>query len=126
MTLIKKLDSLVKVKMEISDLNDLNTEWYDNLEEWQNCIWSWVNKLEPYKTRNNVLTLKASILEIRDEKSLKRFRDFGSKPTYHYISLEKIRDYMDNSSYTHIFIYGIGELNNEEIKDFYFWLSMKL
>jgi len=120
------LENLTKVKIEISDLDNLNVEWYDDLQQWNNCIWSWVNKREPYKTRENILTIKASILEIEDEVTLKRFRDAGSKPTYHYISLEKLKYFMDAGNYTHVFIYGIGELNKDQVAELQEWISRKL
>ncbi len=84
------------------------------LSEWQDCIWSWVSKREPYKTRENIPTIKASVLEL-DDASLKLFKAGGGKPTYHYLSLEKLKYYLDNDQYTHVFIYTIGELDNNQI-----------
>ena len=121
-----ELEHLTKLKLEISDLKNLNIEWYDDLTEWKNCIWSWVNKLEPYKTRESIATLKASILELEDNVTLQRFRDAGSKPTYHYISLEKLKYFLDKGNYTHIFLFGIGELDKKQVLELHLWIKEKL
>jgi len=126
MDLKDMLENLTDVQIEISDLDNLNVEWYEDFEEWNNCIWSWVNKREPYKTRENILTMKASILEIKDEITLKRFRDAGSRPTYHHISLEKLKYFIDGGNYTHVFIYGIGELSENQVAELHKWISVKL
>jgi len=119
------LDNLTKVKIEVSDLKDLNVEWYDDLSEWDNCMWSWVFRRKPYKVRENILTIKASILDLGDESSLKRFRDTGSKPTYHYISLEKLKLFLDSGRYTHVFIFGIGELSKVQTAELHEWIALK-
>jgi len=125
MTFEEQLNQLTKIQIEIADLDELNVEWYTNLAEWQNCIWSWVSKREPYKTRENIPTIKASVLEF-DETSLKLFKAGGGKPTYHYLSLEKLKYYLDNNEYTHVFIYTIGELDKDQIADLKKWLTSKL
>jgi len=125
MNFVDMLENFSKVKIEVSDLRNLNVEWYDDLNEWDNCMWSWVFRREPYKVKEDVLTIKASILDLSDKQSLKRFRKAGSKPTYHFISLEKLLYFMNNSKYTHIFIYEIGELNQAQISILHDWIVQK-
>lgn len=127
----EKLDSLVKVMVEFSDPTGVNVEWYESIDYWENFMWSMVRNHnytegESVNIKENVETLKASVIDLSDEDSLKRFRSAGSIPSYMNRGLWKLKQFMDSEDYTHVFIYGIGELDNSQIEEFKIWLNERI
>lgn len=122
----EKLDSLVRVNIEVSDLREINVEVYSSISSWQNHMYTFVNAREPYKIREDVQTLGISILEIRDPESLEKFRSSGSRTTFYDVSLDRIKKRLDEGSYTHLFVESIGELDEAQISALKEWLSEKL
>ena len=126
----EKLDSLVKVMVEFSDPDRINIEWYESVKYWQEYQWSMVmnhtfKEGEEVYIEKGVETLKASVIDLTDPKSLERFRAAGSNPTYHNIGLWRLKEFIDGGNYTHIFIYGIGELDSRQMEEFKEWLEEK-
>ena len=122
----EKLDSLVRVNIEVSDLKEINVEVYGSIASWQNHMYTFINAREPYKIREGVQTLGISILEIRDPKSLAKFRARGSRTTFYDVSLARIKKRLDEGSYTHLFVESIGELDESQVTALKEWLSEKL
>lgn len=131
MSLAEKLDNTVKTMVEFSDPDGINIEWYEDRETFHRYQWSMVRnhdyrKGREIKVTEGVETLLASILDLRDEKALKIFRDTGSKPSYMNTGLWKLKKIIDSGEYSHIFVYGIGELDEEETKEFIEWISKRV
>lgn len=126
MDLKQKLDEMVRINIEVSDLNRVNVEVYSSVDNWKNHMYTFVNQQEPYKIRENVETVGISFLEIRDAESLDRFRKNGSITTFYDMSLETIARRLDEKSYTHVFLENIGELDEGQIAELSEWVNAKL
>lgn len=128
MSLKEKLDKTVKTMVEFSDPNGINIEWYEDVDTFNRYQWSMVRNHD-YRDGKKVIikegveTLRASILDFSDERGLELFRNAGSKPSYMNTGLWKLKNIIDSGKYTHVFIYGIGELNEAEVKEFTEWLN---
>lgn len=127
----EKLESLTKKMVEVSDPKGINIEWYESVSFWNDYLWSMVRNYdyssgESVAIRKNVDTLKARVLDLSDEASLKRFRDAGSRLSCFNIGLWKLKEFLDGGDYTHVFIEGIGELDAAQIAELKEWLADKV
>lgn len=126
-----KLDSLVEVMVEFSEPSGSNIEWYESIDYWNRYTWSMVRNYHYAKgespiIKENVEVLKAKVIEIKTEEALKRFREAGSQPSYSNIGLWKLKEFMESGQYTHVFILGIGELDDKQVLEFKDWLDERL
>lgn len=126
MDLKQKLDKMVRINIEVSDLNRVNVEVYSSVENWKNHMYTFVNQQEPHQIRENVQTIGISFLELDDEVSLKRFRKNGSATTFYDMSLETIARRLGEGSYTHVFLENIGELDEIQVRELAEWVDEKL
>ncbi len=127
----EKLDSLVKPMAEFSEPSGNDVEWYQSVDYWNRYMWSMVRNYhyaegESPIIKENVDALQSRIIDLSSENELKRFRAQGSNPSYTNIGLWKIKEFLDKGDYTHIFVYGIGELDEEQAKEFKEWIDERL
>lgn len=125
MVLERWLEENVSNKLEVSDKDRINVEVYGSIGEWQNHMYTFVNQREPYEVRD-VETIPISILQIEDGVSLKRFEESGKSTTYYNVGLDEILSRLDEGSYTHVFLKGLGELDGDEVESLREWLSSRL
>lgn len=126
----EKLDSLVRPMVEVSEPSRNDIEWYPSLDYFNRYMWSMVRNYHYKKgekpiIEENVDAMMSRVLEL-DDVSLQRFRDRGSNPSYTNIGLWKLKEFMDSGNYTHVFVGGIGELDDEQVVEFKEWLDERL
>lgn len=112
-------DNMVRLSTEVSDIRDINTEWYESLDYWNDYLWTLVNKQEPYKVRENIPTISARVIEQLDDKEIK-------DPSCFHISLEKLYYLLTETPYTSVYLEEVGKLDKENIENLKNWLKEKV
>lgn len=126
----EKLDSLVRSMVEVSEPSRSDIEWYPSLDYFNRYMWSMVRNYH-YKEgerpiiEENVDALMSRVLDL-DEVSLERFRSRGSNPSLTNIGLWKLKEFIDSSNYTHVFVGEIGELDETQVLEFKEWLDERV
>lgn len=117
-------DKMIRLSTEVSDTKCINTEWYESLDYWNNYLWTLVNKQEPYKVKENVPTISARVVELSDDKD--HFDKNIDDPSCFHISLEKLYYLLTETSYTYVFLEGVGKLDYENLEELKVWLKEKI
>jgi hypothetical protein len=119
------LDRLAVKVVQVKDLTNGTTEWFESVDDWKNQLWTLVNELRPHSIEEDVDGIRGSVLDLSDEKSLVRFRSYGSRSTLYFMSLERLGYLLENTRFTHVFIKGIGELTDSQIMELREWIGEK-